>query len=92
MCAHSFIQSLESVSLHGLSTNESFSVGINAYNAFAIKTLIDYACKYDTKVATLTSRSLYGTWPSSGVTCVAMRVQSPVAECVLTSDHPRTCT
>jgi len=44
---HAFIKSLASANLRGLSHNESFAVGINAYNAFAIKTLIDHACKYD---------------------------------------------
>jgi len=44
---HSFIYALSTADLTSLTRNESFALGINAYNAFAIKTLIDYACQYE---------------------------------------------
>eukprot|EP00039_Didymoeca_costata_P032670 m.38813 g.38813 ORF g.38813 m.38813 type:complete len:304 (-) comp9475_c0_seq1:195-1106(-) len=44
---HNFIAALGEVKMGTLSHNESYALGINAYNAFAIKTLIDYACKHD---------------------------------------------
>jgi hypothetical protein len=45
-----FIQGLAKADLSSLTKNESFALGINAYNAFAVKTLIDYACKYEDQV------------------------------------------
>jgi hypothetical protein len=45
-----FVQSLAKADLSVLTRNESFALGINAYNAFAAKTLIDYACKYEDQV------------------------------------------
>merc|ERR1719401_2653431 len=42
-----FIESLASINLASLSRNESFALGINAYNAFAARTLIDFACKFE---------------------------------------------
>lgn len=42
-----FISSLATVNFTSLSRNQSFALGINAYNAFAAKTLIDFACKYE---------------------------------------------
>jgi hypothetical protein len=47
----SFILSLASADLSSLTRNESFALGINAYNAFAVKTLIDNACKYEDQEA-----------------------------------------
>eukprot|EP00040_Diaphanoeca_grandis_P028002 m.160697 g.160697 ORF g.160697 m.160697 type:complete len:317 (+) comp31196_c2_seq1:277-1227(+) len=42
-----FTKSLAAADPSQLTPNESFAIGINMYNAYAIKTLIDYACKYE---------------------------------------------
>jgi hypothetical protein len=44
-----FITSLASAEVTNLSDDEAFAIGINAYNAFAINTLVNHACKYDSK-------------------------------------------
>lgn len=41
------VDNLAKVDLSDLSLNESFALGCNAYNVFAIKMLFDHACKYD---------------------------------------------
>jgi len=40
-----FIEALADVDPSHATTAESHALGINMYNAFAVETLIDYACK-----------------------------------------------
>ena len=42
-----FLNSLRDANFANLTRNESFALGINAYNAFAVKTLIQNSCNYE---------------------------------------------
>lgn len=44
---HSFLQSLEHVDTTSLDKNGIYAVFMNAYNAFAMKMVIDHACKHN---------------------------------------------
>jgi hypothetical protein len=66
-----FVSSLETAAIQNLSRNETYAIFMNAYNALAIKMVIDHACKY----------SLLGQCqgPISSITDIGIKVFGPAS-------------